>query len=416
MPFGTRLPTQLSGLLLVFGCAAPRASSSSPSDAEKKPLPVVSSSTLPSSQDVNPETSTEHPNEQLSTTKSTHLESPRSGNQSASELRTARQLYDAPITHLATGKRRVASIARAAEGSRVVVVHELLAGNASPKVRASSPLPAALQSESVVLHLFMGRDDWPRVILTPLTSNLGQYYYRFRPATGWDSPTDEQGALAKLGRGRGFYGILGHADPELLCVPDHECYEKRVSGWRKRSVPGQDVWHVVLVASLVSTELEAWAWARQGTSTNLLRLNGDWHAELPALNGNLRQLLTWNSTYVALTSEELLELSPNPSPSPDAPEPPPSWRLLAPIAQGLDAAIGPSSELLLATSKGLFTWSASAPTLAVVELTLPERKTPLRLGVTRRIATTVSPQPRHLVAGDDGLFLLEDQDVPATSQ
>lgn len=426
----TGLLQRLSWLVMAFGCAAPKAPSSSAPDAEWTRDTV--NAPPPSSAERAPSpAATEHPNES-STLTATPQASPIRAMALAPETRAALQLYEAPISHLATGKHRVASITRTAAGSRSVVVHELPKGNAGAKLRASSLLPTALQSESVELQLFMGRDDWPRVILTQSPSNQGQHYYRFRPATGWDSPTDEQGALSKLGRVRGFYGVLGHADPEVLCVPNHECYEKRISGWRKRSVPGPEVWQVVLAASPASTELEAWAWPRQAGATHLLRLVSDrqvevhWNPKLPAPGGTMRQLFTWNNTYVALTSEGLLGLSgdnataeaspppehvppePLPAVTPPSSESRPSWRLLTAVEDGLDAAMGPSSEILVATSQGVFAWRKDETALTPVALALPEKKASLKLGLTRRIAATVGPQTRLLIAGDDGLFLLDD--------
>jgi hypothetical protein len=463
MGLDTRLSKRLGYLLVAVGCAAPQTPNSSPSntenasptdtenasptdtenasptdtenasptDTEQHSADVTFSSMQPSGPSVGAVTPAERAHDPSHPQHTPHDSSQRDSTL-PTQVRPAQQLYQAPITHIATGKHRVAAIARTLEGSRVVVVHELPTGASTPKLRTSTTLPAALQSESVELHLFLGRDDWPRIILSQNPSGQGLHYYRYRPTTGWDSPTDEQGALAKLGRVRGFYGVLGHADPEVLCVPNHECYEKRVSGWQKRSVPGPDVWRVALVTAPTSKELEAWAWPSFGALAELSRLRANtrqekpgsaptqgqahWHAELPAPNGNLRQLLTWNSTYVALTDEGLFELSRGSATTEASSAPPASWSLLTTVRDGLDAAVGPSSELLVATSQGLFAWRRAKPAFASVELELPEQKAARKLGLTRRIAATVGPQTRHLVAGDDGLFLLENDEPDGTRE
>ena len=76
----------------------------------------------------------------------------------------------------------------------------------------------------------MGRDDWPRLIVVPTAAApAGETYHRYRPATGWESPRDEQGALASTGRASGYYGVLGRVDPEVLCVGPEEVRTVRMS-------------------------------------------------------------------------------------------------------------------------------------------------------------------------------------------
>src|SRR5690606_14479692 len=115
-----------------------------------------------------------------------------------------------------------------------------------------------------------------------------------------------------------------------------------------------------------------------------------------------------NATAEASPPPEHVPPEPLPAVSPPSSESRPSWRLLTAVEDGLDAAMGPSSEVLVATSQGVFAWRKDGTALTPVALALQEKKASLKLGLTRRIAAAVGPETRLLIAGDDGLFLLDD--------
>jgi hypothetical protein len=329
----------------------------------------------------------------------------------------ALQLETRPTTHLATGKRRAAAIVQAPEQTRELVVHELplVPGDDFPRPRATSPLPAELQSASLELRLFMGRDDWPRVIAVPLPGRQLRTYLRFRPDKGWESPLDEQGALAALGRANGYYGVLGHLDPEILCVGNFACYEKRNSGWKKRPVPGLGSWSVVVAPRAGSEGVnEAWAWPNNDTRA-LLKLSTQWEpwAQPPE---PVRQLVTWNGRTVLLTTRGLHQGATNagraPSDNDDAhgvreveSEGAP-WVPLVEFEGGTTVSPSSSTWLWVGTNDGLFKLDERHAILTRVHLKTALQRSTV---VTRTccILPLVEPSPRSLWAGAEGLFVLE---------
>ncbi len=93
------------------------------------------------------------------------------------------------------------------------------------------------------LEVFFGRDDRPRLMGTRREADVATpRYYRFRD--GW---RDRTGEIARLDGGTGaLFGILGHADPEVVCKLGEMCIIKRLTGWTNVSVPGVE--HHVAIA------------------------------------------------------------------------------------------------------------------------------------------------------------------------
>ena len=95
-------------------------------------------------------------------------------------------------------------------------------------------LPSHLQAragERDELRIFFGRDDKPRIMGSRLMegSAAKPVYLRWRP-TGWKR---ERGEIGRLGGDTpgGLFGVLGHADPEVVCKEDQLCIIKRRTGW-----------------------------------------------------------------------------------------------------------------------------------------------------------------------------------------
>lgn len=332
----------------------------------------------------------------------------------------ALQLETRPTTHLATGKRRAAAIVQAPGQTRQLVVHEfpLVPSDGFPRPRATSPLPAELQSASLELRLFMGRDDWPRVIAVPPPGHQIRTYLRFRPDKGWESPQDEQGALAARGRASGYYGVLGHLDPEILCVSNFACYEKRNSGWKNRPVPGLGSWSIVVAPKAGAEGVnEAWAWPNNDTKA-LLKLSTQWEPWAPQPPEPVRQLVTWNGRTVILTPRGLHQGAAN---APRAPsendetlggrnvenEGAP-WVPLVEFEGGTTVSTSSSTWLWVGTNDGLFKLDERDATLTRVHLkTALERST--IVSRTCCILPLVEPSPRALWAGAEGLFVLASE-------
>jgi hypothetical protein len=80
-------------------------------------------------------------------------------------------------------------------------------------------------------RIFFGRDDRPRIMgIRRREGKPSQLYLRYRNER-WN---EERNELAKLRDPppQGLWGVLGHADPELVCKVGDDCIVKRRSGWK----------------------------------------------------------------------------------------------------------------------------------------------------------------------------------------
>ena len=134
------------------------------------------------------------------------------------------------------------------EGSRVAALSDTPYVGDARGLRAL-PLPTALQAKPGDIDqggIFFGRDNEPRIMGTRRSGSAeAPIYWRHLP-NGWRDGREEIGQLAGPAR-RGLWGVLGSADPELVCRVDAQCIIKRISGWTsapagavERSVTLQD--------------------------------------------------------------------------------------------------------------------------------------------------------------------------------
>jgi hypothetical protein len=146
------------------------------------------------------------------------------------------QVLSVPVTWLALG-----------EGSRLAVLSDPpLAGD--QRGLHALPLPAALHAKSGEVddaRIYFGRDNEPRIMGTR-SSATGQtpIYWRHTASAGWRDGRDEIGRLGGPAAS-GLWGVLGAADPELVCRAGAECIIKRQSGW-KTAPAGAEPRQVVL--------------------------------------------------------------------------------------------------------------------------------------------------------------------------
>jgi hypothetical protein len=93
-------------------------------------------------------------------------------------------------------------------------------------------LPAPQLPPGATVELFFGRDNQPR-LLGFAPGAPGQeipVYLRFRHGAFRPEPSE----LGPLGAPHGaLYGVLGFADPEVVCRPRQFCLVKRTTGWRR---------------------------------------------------------------------------------------------------------------------------------------------------------------------------------------
>ncbi len=131
------------------------------------------------------------------------------------------QVLDVPVTGIALG-----------DGTRIAVLAD------PPRVgdrRGLHPLPLpsglrAKPGENERLGIYFGRDNEPRIMGQRQTSaGEAAIYFRHLP-NGWRDGREEIGQLGGTTRGA-LWGVLGGADPELVCRTGAVCIIKRQSGW-----------------------------------------------------------------------------------------------------------------------------------------------------------------------------------------
>ena len=95
------------------------------------------------------------------------------------------------------------------------------------------PLPAMLRpkaGEIDQLGIFFGRDNEPRIMGSRRGESGERAVYLRHLPSGWRDGREELGQLGGAASG-GLWGVLGSADPELVCRVNATCIIKRTSGW-----------------------------------------------------------------------------------------------------------------------------------------------------------------------------------------
>jgi hypothetical protein len=131
------------------------------------------------------------------------------------------QLLRVPVSAIALG-----------EGTRIAVLADTpYVGDA----RGLRPLPLPKMllpkaSEVDRLGIFFGRDNEPRIMGSRRGEKGERAIYLRHLPNGWRDGREEIGQLGGAAAG-GLWGVLGSADPELVCRVNAICIIKRNSGW-----------------------------------------------------------------------------------------------------------------------------------------------------------------------------------------
>jgi len=169
------------------------------------------------------------------------------------------QLLSVPVAAIALG-----------EGSRIAVLADTPYVGDARGLRPL-PLPTMLRpkvSESDDLGIFFGRDNEPRIMGSRRTERGERAVYLRHLPSGWRDGREEIGQLGGSVPG-GLWGVLGAADPELVCRVGATCIIKRNSGWTsapagsvKRTVTLQDgvLWGLE-VGGISGIDAHGWALA-----------------------------------------------------------------------------------------------------------------------------------------------------------
>jgi len=155
------------------------------------------------------------------------------------------QLLSVPVRGIALG-----------EGTRIAVLADQPYVGDARGLRPL-PLPSPLlpkASEVDELGIFFGRDNEPRIMGSRRGAQGERAVYLRHVASGWRDGREEIGPLGGSAPG-GLWGVLGSADPELVCRVRASCIIKRNSGWT--TAPAGTVTRLVTLQNGVIWGLEA---------------------------------------------------------------------------------------------------------------------------------------------------------------
>jgi len=131
------------------------------------------------------------------------------------------QLLSVPISAIALG-----------DGTRIAVLADVpYVGDA--RGLKPLPLPAMLRPKAAEVDdssIFFGRDNEPRIMGSRRSEKGERAVYLRHLPSGWRDGREEIGQLGGPAAG-GLWGVLGSADPELVCRAGSSCIIKRNSGW-----------------------------------------------------------------------------------------------------------------------------------------------------------------------------------------
>jgi hypothetical protein len=136
------------------------------------------------------------------------------------------RLLEANVFFLITGEE--GRIAALADDGGMVVPHRYERG-----AWQAIPLPAAEKTApaTAALGIYFGRDNRPRLMgHREAAGGRKMVYLRHRDGT-WQDQRSEIGALA--GDASQLYGVLGEADPEVVCKLGGICLLKSRKGWKE---------------------------------------------------------------------------------------------------------------------------------------------------------------------------------------
>ncbi len=168
-----------------------------------------------------------------------------------------KRTVEAPVHHLGFGKKgRVAAI-----GEDVWLGE----GKGFKKLP-----PPGVSTQNV--RIYFGRDNKPRLMGYAGAGETAKGVYRRWRGGRWQRGLDE---IGRLGGGKTpFFGVLGYADPEVVCRIGQICLIKRLTGWKTVQPPAG-------LPQVVLAHGQAWALSEK----ELWRLEGD--AKWQAYGGTL---------------------------------------------------------------------------------------------------------------------------------
>ena len=149
----------------------------------------------------------------------------------ASDAYIVNRIHESPVDFFITGEKGRMAILASEQGA--VVPQRLEAGKWE---RLPLPQKHGAASNDASLGIYFGRDNRPRLMGYRNLAQPKMVYLRFKDGA-WQDQRSELGALA--GDNAALFGVLGDADPEVVCRLDSICLLKSRKGWQEveRSIP-----------------------------------------------------------------------------------------------------------------------------------------------------------------------------------
>ncbi|NUP07247.1 MAG: hypothetical protein HOW73_14430 [Polyangiaceae bacterium] len=139
---------------------------------------------------------------------------------------SATRIFEQEVAFLITGEQgRLAVLAK--EGA-ATVPHRFEAGAWK---RLDLPEPHRNITDPRKLGIYFGRDNRPRLMGYRLENNAPKMVYLRHRDGKWQDQRSEIGALAS--ESAVLFGVLGEADPEVVCSDGHTCLIKSRKGWKE---------------------------------------------------------------------------------------------------------------------------------------------------------------------------------------
>ncbi|MGE0323324.1 MAG: hypothetical protein AB7S68_13520, partial [Polyangiaceae bacterium] len=142
------------------------------------------------------------------------------------ELGAVEHSLDKPVISLALGQPRVAALVSGGDE-----ITPWLFENGKWRAIAIPERLNVTASDLKTARIYFGRDDKPRIMgARQVEGQVRQLYLRYRGGE-WKV---EKAEIARLANDppAAMWGLLGHADPEVVCKQGDQCIIKRLTGWK----------------------------------------------------------------------------------------------------------------------------------------------------------------------------------------
>ncbi len=143
----------------------------------------------------------------------------------ASDVFITKRVFETPVDFFIAGEKGRMAILATEDGAVVPYRFER-----EKWERLALPEKHRAAEDDASLGIYFGRDNRPRLMGFRDLKKPKMVYLRFKDGA-WQDQRSELGALA--GEGAALFGVLGEADPEVVCRLDSICLLKSRKGWQE---------------------------------------------------------------------------------------------------------------------------------------------------------------------------------------